>query len=175
MALPDVRNCRTMRWGLVPSLVTVLVGLGGCDAASEGSGPSSSPVRGSAAAPPALGAAGCAPPSPIVGWEVQGTPRRADTQLWGWLMSTDPLPPRVGHELKIVWRMTGSGPLHLTARGPDGVSHSPRWGPEAHTGSNYDRPGDEWGAGYVFGKPGCWQLNATRGSDSADVWLTVSA
>jgi hypothetical protein len=45
------------------------------------------------------------------------------------------------------------------------------WAPEAHGGSNRNKPGQEWGAGYVFSAPGCWDLRADRGSAYADVWI----
>jgi hypothetical protein len=48
-------------------------------------------------------------------------------------------------------------------------------GPDAHLGSNWDKPGDEWGAGYVFTAPGCWDLRAIRGHATADVWIRVVA
>jgi hypothetical protein len=84
------------------------------------------------------------------------------------------LPARVGDQEKIVWRMTGTGfPLTLEAIGPDGTFHQPVWGPSAHLSSDWDRPGDEWGAGYLFTAPGCWDLRAIRGGATADVWLRV--
>jgi hypothetical protein len=102
---------------------------------------------------------------------VQGTAHGAT--LWGLLMFAHPLPARVGDQEKIVWRMTGPGPtITLLAIGPDGTPHRLLWGPEFHAGSNFAKPGDEWGAGYVFTQPGCWDLRAVRGAVSADVWLT---
>ena len=84
------------------------------------------------------------------------------------------LPARVGDQEKIVWRMTGIAlPLTLEAIGPDGAHHQPVWGPNAHLSSDWDKPGDEWGAGYVFTAPGCWDLRAIRGGVTADVWLRV--
>ena len=89
-------------------------------------------------------------------------------------MFPHPLPARVGDQEKIVWRMTGTTrPLTLAAIGPDGKHHRLLWGPELHTSSNFDKPGDEWGAGYVFTEPGCWDLRAVRGGATADVWITV--
>jgi hypothetical protein len=41
--------------------------------------------------------------------------------------------------------------------------------------SSWDKPGDEWGAGYVFTEPGCWDLRAIRGHATADVWIRVVA
>jgi hypothetical protein len=103
---------------------------------------------------------------------VQGTGHGAT--LWGLLMFPHPLPARVHDQEKIVWRMTGLGPtITLLAIGPDGSRHRLLWGPSFHTGSNFAKPGDEWGAGYVFTEPGCWDLRAVRGAATADVWLTV--
>jgi hypothetical protein len=104
--------------------------------------------------------------------QVQGTGHGAT--LWGLLMFPHPLPARVGDQEKIVWRMTGTAlPLTLAAIGPDGKHHGLLWGPAFHTSSNFDKPGDEWGAGYVFTEPGCWDLRAVRGGTTADVWLAV--
>ena len=123
-----------------------------------------------------LGAPGCRPASPVTVFDgfpqVQGTGNGAT--LWGLLMFLHPLPARVGDQEKIVWRMTGTAwPLTLAAIGPDGKHHRLLWGPVLHDGSNFDKPGDEWGAGYVFTEPGCWDLRAVRGRATADVWLNV--
>jgi hypothetical protein len=126
----------------------------------------------------ALGAPGCRPASPVTVFngvlpQVEGTGH--DATLWGLLMFPHPLPARVGDQEKIVWRMTGTGwSLTLEAIGPDGKHHPLAWGPAAHLpGSTWDKPGDEWGAGYVFTAPGCWDLRAIRGHATADVWLQV--
>jgi hypothetical protein len=105
--------------------------------------------------------------------EVRGAGRGAT--LYGLLMSTKPLPIRSGEQVKVVWRMTGSGPLRLTATNPHGRRVLLQWGPESHGGSNYHRPGEEWGAGYRFGTAGCWHLQARRTNGVADVWLRVTA
>lgn len=125
-----------------------------------------------------LGAPGCRPASPVTRWhsflpQVEGTAH--GVTLWGLLMFPHPLPARVGDQEKIVWRMTGTGPLKLTAIGPDGGHHQLAWGPDAHQGSDWDKPGGEWGSGYVFTAPGCWDLRATRGHATADVWIRVVA
>lgn len=135
---------------------------------------SPSPQRGGRA----LGAPGCHPASPISFFQsflpqVEGTGHGAS--LWGLLMFPHKLPARVGDQEKIVWRMTGAGPLNLTAIGPDGKHHRPTWGPDAHLGSTWHKPGDEWGAGYVLTAPGCWDLRAVRGNATADVWIRVVA
>jgi hypothetical protein len=90
-------------------------------------------------------------------------------------MTRSALPPRTGEDVKIVWRMTGSGDLRLWATDPGGRSHTLLWGPSAHGSSSYDRPGDEWGAGYRFTRAGCWLLRATRGDATADVWIEVAS
>ena len=124
----------------------------------------------------ALGAPGCHPASPITRWQsflpqVEGTGHGAT--LWGLLMFPHPLPARVGDQEKIVWRMTGTGLLTLAAISPDGRHHRLAWGPDAHQGSNWDKPGEEWGAGYVFTTPGCWDLRAVRGDATAEGWIRV--
>jgi hypothetical protein len=138
------------------------------------------------ASPEALGppgAPGCRPASPVRAVqagrpaaglpEIQGTSRNA--QLWGLLMPQLGYPPlRAGQDLKIVWRMTGSGDIRLSVTGPDGEPRRLVFGPDLHGGSTYTRPGEEWGAGYRLTEPGCWHLRAVRGSSVADVWLAVS-
>jgi hypothetical protein len=96
--------------------------------------------------------------------------------MWGLIMAAGRGGQVHVHEdVKIVWRITGTGVLHLVTVDPNGRQHRLQWGPELHTGSNYTRPGDEWGAGYRFTEPGCWTLRATRGAASANVWLHVAA
>lgn len=86
---------------------------------------------------------GCRPPSPIVasrsGPEVQGT--SANGELWA-LLFIEPPVLHANPDVKIVWRMTGAGPLHLQAVGPRGQL-GPVFGPEVHLGSTWNRPGDE--------------------------------
>ena len=88
-------------------------------------------------------------------------PRRSDTgfsELEGdltggdlWALVFDALPVRQGQETKIVWRMTGEGDVAMSATGPEGREAFPVWGPESHAGgSNWERPGDEWGSGWLF-------------------------
>jgi hypothetical protein len=139
------------------------------------------PTTGTAASPTAsatrLGRPGCRPPSPISrgnGFpEVQGT--SDGLRMWGLIMANGPDNPlRTDEDVKIVWRITGSGPLRLTTLDPGGRAHPLAWGPDPHLSSTYERPGDEWGAGYRFTEPGCWTLRATRGAASANVWLDVA-
>lgn len=122
-----------------------------------------------------LGRPGCHPASPTDvsntgGREMEGTGHAA--QWWG-LLFYPGTGPRVGPQEKIAWRMTGTGPIQLLAISPSGVAHRAAWGPEPHGGSNWTRPGREWGAGYVFTSPGCWDLRARRGHATADAWVQV--
>jgi hypothetical protein len=81
--------------------------------------------------------------------------------LWA-LFMPGPAGWSAGAEIKIVWRMTGSGDLTMSATGPGGRTTSPTSGPDAHSGSNFDHPGDEWGTIWIFPVAGCWTLNAAR-------------
>jgi len=64
--------------------------------------------------------------------EVQG---RSDTQtLWALLFPYH-LPVWSDEDLKIVWRMTGTGNFSLKAQHTDGTMIQPNFGPEPHGGS----------------------------------------
>jgi hypothetical protein len=122
-----------------------------------------------------LGRQGCDPPSPIVGQEVQGT-GAASVTAFGEFQGVDAARLIEGTPIKLVVRITGSGDLSVDMTAPDGTAHGLDWGPEEHTGSNYDRPGDEWGTGFSFDAPGCWALNLRRDSgDHATIWLYIAA
>ena len=100
--------------------------------------------------------------------EMQGV--GSGVTLWALFFPTDPQ-LMAGKEIKVVWRMTGRGDLHLDAAGPGGAAVQPIWGPEPHGSSNWDRPGDEWGTGWLFPNPGCWTITATR--DGSQGYLVV--
>jgi hypothetical protein len=104
--------------------------------------------------------------------EIQGVGR--DATIYGMLFLTHPGEVRVGDELKIVWRMTGNGDLSVSYFAPDSQRSVLAFGPEVHSGSNYDRPGDEWGAGFQFDAAGCWHVHLERSVGSGDVWLEVA-
>jgi hypothetical protein len=98
-----------------------------------------------------------------------------NAEVWALLEATNGLPVKQGSPLKIVWRMTGTGDFHLIAIGPQGQHLPPSWGPEAHGGSNWDRPGDEWGTGFdSLPVAGCWDFHVTRDNASGDVWLVIT-
>jgi hypothetical protein len=112
----------------------------------------------------------CQPASPIAGAEVMGT--APGGSLYGLLFAGEPPSIVAGQEIKIVWRMTGAGALAASARSGDADAQL-TFGPEPHSGSNYVRPGDEWGTGWIFPTPGCWDVHLTRGTLDGHVWLTV--
>jgi hypothetical protein len=135
------------------------------------------PTTGPQASVQRFSAAKCRPPSPAKPWhpagggtgliEVHGTARGAE--LWGLVFAAVPLP--VGQEVKIVWRMTGDGPLQISVTRSDGTPARRTFGPEEHGGSTWNRPGQEWGTGFVFPKAGCWDFHLARASGAGDVWL----
>lgn len=130
-----------------------------------------------------LGAPGCQPPSPFKPWgnadvddpdqglvEIRAT--ATTIEVWGLLWATPPLP--VSEEIKMVWRVTGSGRFHARATGKSGEIGM-TWGPNEHSGSNFARPGQEWGTAFVFPEAGCWTIEITRGDDIAQVWVEAAA
>jgi hypothetical protein len=134
----------------------------------------------------ALGQPGCGPPSPRnragqtfpARGEVLGT--AAGGQLWAlffngeWASSDSAvLQGVVGKEVKIVFRMTGSGTFDVAATAPDGTRVGPVWGPVFHPSSTWTRPGREWGTSFVFTQPGCWRIQGRDGGATGDVWLVV--
>ena len=114
-----------------------------------------------------------------------GAEARADStdgnEVWALFFNDWPLPPGgavripVEKEVKIVWRSTGEGTFRIEADGPDGASIQPTWGPELHGGSNWERPGDEWGTGWIFPSTGCWTLKMTRDDIAAEMVAEVFA
>jgi hypothetical protein len=45
--------------------------------------------------------------------------------------------------------------------------------PATQPQASWNRPGDEWGTGFVFPEAGCWDLRLVRTSGSGDVWLVA--
>ena len=121
-----------------------------------------------------LGGEDCSPPSPAIGQVVQGT---GSTGVTAYGLTFGPEADAIvadGSLTKMAVRMTGSGALEVHLIAPDGSELPLAWGPEAHGGSNFDRPGDEWGIGFAFDAPGCWQIAFQReGGDRADFWFDV--
>jgi hypothetical protein len=79
----------------------------------------------------------------------------------------------VGKDSKIVFRVTGSGPIHLSARTGHAKALKPDWGPQEHGGSTWNRSGGEWGIGFTFPTAGCYRLRAERSGTSGDVWMLI--
>ncbi len=79
----------------------------------------------------------------------------------------------VGQEVKIVWRVPGEGDVSFHADGPDGEGVEPVWGPDRHLGSNWERPGDEYGTGWLIPSAGCWTLTVERGGAGASIGATM--
>ena len=154
-----------MCWLICCLLIVIL--LVACSANSSMSSSTAVPVV-------PLGAPGCKPPSPRHPTPPQGLPEVRGTatgvQLWALFFADMPIHPK--QEIKIVWRMTGAGDLHLVAVSPRGIRIPPDW-TQYHAGSNWQRPGQEWGSGFTFPVAGCWDLHATRGTSFGDVWLVV--
>jgi hypothetical protein len=131
----------------------------------------------------ALGTAGCAPASPrnqtatgLGAAEVFGT--SAGAQFWA-LSAAQPagteatLSGVVGKTTKIIFKLTSGVPRVFYAIAPDDSRVAPVWGPSPHLGSNWDRPGAEWGAGFVFAEPGCWQIHAGTTPAQGDIFVDV--
>jgi hypothetical protein len=130
-----------------------------------------------------LGAPGCSPPSPsnLITGEVRGRATIGD--LWAvgfWLNLADrgvTIPANVvrvvGKPFKITWRLQGSGDASFTAIAPDGRQHAPVDLQFHPGGSNWNRPGDEWGSIFVFTEPGCWHMHVERDDNRGDIWLLV--
>lgn len=115
----------------------------------------------------------CTSPTPILsGDEVHGV--ATDASVYGLLFLTHSLPIRNGEELKIVWRMTGNGDLSVTSTSPSSRPGVLTFGPESHSGSNYTRPGDEWGTGFKFDEAGCWHIHLQRTIGAGDVWIDIA-
>ncbi len=73
---------------------------------------------------------------------------------------------------KIVWRATGEGTFAVTAIGPGGSVVEPYF-IDDHGGSNWARPGGEWGTGWEFPESGCWTFVVERGDDTAEISIEV--
>lgn len=83
--------------------------------------------------------------------EIQGT-MKSDGELWALLFFDSATPSK---DLKFAWRITSSGEgldFHAQAQNESGKTILPIWEPEYHGGSSWQRPGIEWGAGFLFSR-----------------------
>jgi hypothetical protein len=102
--------------------------------------------------------------------EIQGT-MKSDGEMCALLFFDE---AHANEELKIVWKITGTGfAFAAQAQHEDGTIVLPIWGPEVHTDSNWRRPGEEWGTGFNFPKPGCWTITVTSGETRGEIILDV--
>jgi hypothetical protein len=120
------------------------------------------------------GAPGCSPPSPANAITREA---RGSGTLWALIEGgtfgasrAAVLDAVIGKATKIVWRMGGQGDLRLSAISPEGATVAPSE-LKVHDGSNWKRPGDEWGSTFTFSQAGCWRLHAERASGVGDLWL----
>jgi len=160
---------------LAMAALVVLSGpLSACSSSEDEMNPTPSPSAASELGP--LGAPGCDPPSPLMGNEAQGTPTGGVTSAFGLFQGADPESLRADSSpIKLVVRLDGEGDLRAILRSHTGDERALDWGPEAHVSSNYVRPGDEWGTGFSFETPGCWELLLERDNGSASFWLEVDS
>lgn len=115
----------------------------------------------------------CEPASPVLSRQGLVESRLTSNGIEGWALLWARPPWSTGDEVKVVWRVSGSGDLDAIGIGPDGQELSPSWGPNRHTGSSWDRPGDEWGLAFKLNAPGCWEIRVTRSEGSASLWVDV--
>jgi hypothetical protein len=79
-----------------------------------------------------------------------------------------------GRELKIVFRLTGGQDVTVTATGPAEKVILPVWGPEWHSGSNFNYPGAEFGVGLTFPTDGCWRVRVVNESGVGELALQIA-
>ncbi len=85
-------------------------------------------------------------------------------------------PPRAGIEDKTLWRLDGAhalGTPTFTLIGPAAQLGRLNWGPEAHSSSTWNRPGQEFGTGLLFPSAGCWKIHVTLDQVTGDVYIMV--
>lgn len=179
VAMSTIRPVRRPSLLMAAALLLALFGCGGQTATPDG-------IRAerSATGSAATEISHCRPPSPITetssGLEIKATSRGGT--VWALLEGpavTRTRPPTIvaGRPVKVIWRATGSGDLAVVAVDEEGLTLTST--PQAHTGSTWIRPGDEWGSGFTFPHGGCWELLATRGGTRGGTrgtaWLVVAS
>ena len=118
--------------------------------------------------------AACATPTDLgPRYSIQGAqiPTRHGTI---WSLAFNQIPPKAGDEVKIVWRITGVGPLKVGFKNPAGKRKQLVAGPTKHGSSNFNHPGDEYGTVFAFDEPGCWTIKLSRSDVRATVRVTVT-
>lgn len=119
----------------------------------------------------------CGNPTATTPWGsdglVEAQPAAEGLEAWALLWRAPPWP--IDAEIKLVVSLTGTGEFTAIAVGPDGTELNPSWGPNAHSASNFNRPGDEWGLAFSLPTAGCWQLIVGRDTGSASLAINVIA
>lgn len=100
--------------------------------------------------------------------------RATSTTIETWALLYAPPPWTAGQEVKVVWRSTGTGEFRVVAVGPRSQQVPPESGPTQHVGSNWDRPGEEWGTIFRLDEPGQWRLQVRRGDAAASLPVAVA-
>ncbi len=101
--------------------------------------------------------------------EIQGK-MKSDGEIWALLFFET---AHTNEDEKIVWRVTGEVDEFIAeARSEEGAIITPIW-TEYHGGSNWQRPGQEWGSGFNFPTPGCWTITVTRGVTTGTISIDV--
>jgi hypothetical protein len=119
-----------------------------------------------------LGREGCRPASPLIVTESLAT--SDEIKVWALFLANVPAwELGVGDEAKIVWRSDGTGDFRVVAISPTRKEVSSEFPVTSHLSSNWERPGSEWGSGFRFSEPGCWELRVRHGDASARLWLVV--
>jgi len=94
----------------------------------------------------------------------------SDGEMWALLFFET---AHANEDEKIVWRITGTDEeFQAQAQSEDGTIILPIWS-EYHGGSNWQRPGQEWGTGFNFPTPGCWTIGAARGTTIGEIFIDV--
>ena len=156
-------------------LIAVLLLAAGCPSPSGGS--TSQAARAAASqtpggpGPAAAPKAQCPPTAAALPMARQGAGR--GVEMWTLLFPTAP-ELVASRELKIVFRLTGDQDVTLTADGPGAKVILPVWGPQWHSGSNFDHPGAEFGAGFAFPAAGCWRIRVVNESGVGELVLRVA-
>ena len=92
-----------------------------------------------------------------------------------WALFFTPVPPPASKDVKVVWRITGSGDFVFRVSDADGRTIPLIWGPEGHGSSSWNHPGNEVGTGLNFPHPGCWDIHVAKPTVDADLWLDVAS
>lgn len=146
-----------------------------CAMSVEG-GPSDIPDRDMELTLTEPGGANCEPPSSIGRGDEMLATTRTKLVAWGLLLADVPIV--AGEEVKLVVRLSDDDDdIRASATSGIGSTIDPTWGPKDHgeAGSNYGRPGREWGMAFIFPEPGCWQVELATEAGESSFWIEVGS